>query len=116
MHQRKYIPLLLLSLLLYNCTGKPDNDNTVIDRNAKIEPDYSDVTIPPNIAPLNFAINEEGNSFYVKFSSEAGEEFEIASKSGKIIIPEKKWQKMMLGNKGRTYKADIFQWELTENG
>jgi len=107
-HQTIYIPLLILLLLLYSCSSKPGNDNAVIERTAKIKPDYSDVTIPPNIAPLNFAIKEEGNSFYVKFSSESGDEFEIASKSGKIIIPEKKWQKMMKKNKGKIYKADIY--------
>jgi len=53
-------------------------------------------------------IKEEGNAFFVKFSSETGSEFEITSKSGNIIIPEKKWEKMMLRNKGKMYKADIF--------
>jgi len=31
----------------------------------RIEPDYSDVVIPPNIAPLNFVIQEEGDSYFV---------------------------------------------------
>jgi hypothetical protein len=107
MHPGKYI-YLILPLLFFSCTGKPGNINSIIEREPRIEPDYSDVTIPPNIAPLNFEIKEPGTAFFVKFSSDSGDEFEIASKSGEIIIPQKKWQKMMGGNRGKMYKADIF--------
>ena len=32
----------------------------VVDRPARIYPDYSSTVIPPNIAPLNFMVKEEG--------------------------------------------------------
>lgn len=100
--------LIFLPILLLSCSENPGDNITISYLLPKIEPEYSGVTIPPNIAPLNFVIKEEGNAFYVKFSSDTGDEFEISSRSGKIIIPEKKWEKMMLGNKGKMYKIDIF--------
>jgi hypothetical protein len=100
--------LIILSFLLYSCADKPGDSFTLSELLPKITPDYSGVTIPPNIAPLDFEIKETGTAFFVKFSSETGDEFEISSKSGKIIIPEKKWKKMILGNRGKMYKADIF--------
>ena len=34
-----------------------DIDNiTEIDRRPKIHPDYTDIVLPPNLAPLNFSI------------------------------------------------------------
>src|ERR1035437_9099502 len=35
----------------------------------KIFPDYSDIVLPPNIAPINFEIKEPGNRFLVKLYS-----------------------------------------------
>jgi hypothetical protein len=66
-------------LLLAGCGSKPGEDYTTSDLAPKIEPDYSAVTIPPNIAPLNFIIKETAEAFYVKFSSGSGDEFEVLS-------------------------------------
>ncbi len=78
------------------------------DITPKIEPDYSGVTIPPNIAPLNFMIKEKGTAFFVKFSAATGAEIEVSSKTGKIIIPEKKWKKMLSENSGKEIRTDVF--------
>ncbi len=74
----------------------------------QISPDYSDIQIPPNIAPLNFKIKEEGTAFFVSFSSEAGIDFKISSKNGQILIPEKRWKKLLLNNAGKDYNIDIY--------
>ena len=65
---RNIIYLLVLVSILYSCGGKPTGDLTVSELSPKIEPDYSGVTIPPNIAPLNFIIKEQGSAYFVKFS------------------------------------------------
>lgn len=112
--KNKYLYCSFLLLFLTSCGSKPGEDYTKSEVAAKIEPDYSDVTIPPNIAPLNFIIKETGEAFYVRFSSESGDEFEVMSGDGKVIIPAKKWAKMLLNNTGKSFNADIYSKD--ENG
>jgi hypothetical protein len=105
---RNYIYLIVLLFLLYSCGNKPTGDIAVSELAPKMEPDYSGVTIPPNIAPLNFIVKETGSAYFVKFSSAAGAEIEVSSKSGKIMIPEKSWRKMLQSNKGKELKVDVY--------
>src|SRR5690606_34710278 len=44
-----------------------------VERPARIHPDYSGVVAPPNIAPLNFVVQEDGRRFYVRIAAERGE-------------------------------------------
>ena len=37
-----------------------------LSRRPRIHPDYCDLVIPPNIAPLNFRIDESGELFFVR--------------------------------------------------
>lgn len=60
-----------------------------------IEPDYSGVTIPVNMAPLNFMIKEEGTIFRIKATSPKGYQVSIRSKNGKVYFPEKPWKKLL---------------------
>jgi len=59
----------------------------VVGRGPDICPDYAGVVVPPNIAPLNFVIREEGTRYFVKIHSARGEGIEIFSRSGKVRIP-----------------------------
>ena len=65
----------------------------------RIKPDYREVTIPPNIAPLNFEIQEPGASYFVQLHGQAGEPIEISSHSPKILIPEKDWHRLLNENR-----------------
>jgi hypothetical protein len=95
-------------LVLYSCGREPHGDIAVAEMAPKLEPDYSEVTIPPNIAPLNFIINEKGSGYFVKFSSDKGTEIEVFSRNRIIQIPENRWRKMLQNNSGKEYKVDIF--------
>ncbi|MCX6255340.1 MAG: cytochrome C biosynthesis protein [Bacteroidia bacterium] len=95
-------------LVLYSCGREPHGDVAVAELAPKLEPDYSEVTIPPNIAPLNFIINEKGSAYFVKFSSGKGTEIEVFSRNGIIQIPENRWRKMLQNNSGKEYKVDIY--------
>ena len=108
--------LLVVTFFIFSCRNKPANDFIISDLTPKLEPDYSDITIPPNIAPLNFIIKEKGESFYVKFSSESGSEFDVYSGDGKVNIPVKKWKKMLYNNKGKKFSVDIYSIDEQENG
>lgn len=111
---------LLVTLLVYKMMG----DNITIgeftrsNREIKIQPDYTDTVIPPNIAPLNFMITEEGQQYFVKIYSKHGKPVEVRSKTAKILIPGRSWKKLLNLNRGQELFFDIYvqkqnnQWEL----
>jgi hypothetical protein len=79
-----------------------------IDSPAEIRPEYYDTIIPPNIAPLNFVIQQEGSEYFVRIYSETGKPIEIFSRTGKITIPEQPWHNLLDLNRGRQLSMDIF--------
>jgi len=81
---------------------------TEIGRPPKIDPDYINTVIPPNIAPMNFIIKEPGTRYYVRISSSNGKEIRISSNNGKIIIPKKKWTKLLNANQGEEIYYQIY--------
>jgi len=92
-----------------------------IARPAKIRPDYTGTVIPPNIAPLNFIVREPGSYYYVKIYSSQGKPIEVAGKTAKIVIPRRRWHKLLKANHGRQLYFDVFvktsdgQWNRFES-
>ena len=66
--------LVFLSVLLMfaGCGKEAGLEPVSTGRKPVIEPDYTDITIPPNIAPMNFRIAEPGNYFRVKATDGTG--------------------------------------------
>ncbi|MEJ2701562.1 MAG: hypothetical protein P8Z79_03890 [Sedimentisphaerales bacterium] len=81
---------------------------SIIDRLAEIHPDYSGTVIPPNIAPLNFSIRENGSHYCVRISSRQGQPIEIFSRSPKIVIAEKPWHALLNANRGEDLSFLVF--------
>lgn len=77
------------------------------DRGARIHPDYRDTVIPPNIAPLNFVIDEPGTAFGVRIRSKGGNSIDITSRTNRIIIPSKQWRGLIDSNLGGELSLDI---------
>ncbi len=78
------------------------------EQQAKIDPDYQDITIPPNIAPLNFIIQEDGEAFHVNVSGTT-QSINVSSADGAIRFPMKKWKKLLDETKGGmlTYRIAV---------
>ena len=79
-----------------------------IDRPAKVQPDFAGTVIPPNIAPLNFVIQQDGTAYFVKIYSENGKPIEIFSRKPTILIPRRAWHELLDSNRGRQLNMDIF--------
>jgi hypothetical protein len=73
-----------------------------------IFPDYTDITIPVNIAPLNFVIKNEGTKFRVNFTPLNKHGFSIVSGTPAIRIPLKKWKKFLASNAGQQVQLTIY--------
>ena len=61
---------------------------------AAIFPDYKNVTVPPNIAPLNFSI-EEGTKG-VAILENAGKKLILKAQKGEFNIPENSWREIAI--------------------
>jgi hypothetical protein len=81
---------------------------TGMGRPPQLHPDYSDTVIPPNIAPLNFLVRESGSRYLVRIRSQQGRPIEIASRSGKIAIPQRAWHEMLSSNRGGWLDFEVF--------
>jgi WD40 repeat protein len=99
--------LIFLTGILAACSGSGTSYEE-IKREPLISPDYSGVTIPPNIAPLNFIINEKADDYLVKLHSLKGDVIRVTSANGKITIPSGKWKKLLEQNKGKELFIEVF--------
>jgi hypothetical protein len=85
----------------------PIDNQLQIDRPVKIYPDYSDTVIPPNIAPLNFLVQENAARYSVRITPPNGSPIQIASNSPTITLPASSWHALLDANRGQTLRFDI---------
>ena len=102
-------------ILLFMCCGalagcrQAETQKTVsVNQLPEIFPDYTGVTLPPNIAPVNFRIIDAGELNIVRIRGEAGDPIIIRSKRADICIPERKWAGFLQDNKGKTFTITVF--------
>ena len=102
--------LLIIVIICFaaSCANQPGDGASKENRNAIIEPDYSNSTIPINIAPLNFSIEEKGDAFFVNIVGPKGKSLSVSSSNGTIKLPEKKWRKFLETNKNCVLEYQIF--------
>jgi hypothetical protein len=103
----KILALALFSLILSNCS-KTIKEYSILNKVPLIFPDYINVVIPPNIAPLNFYINDSSKNYHVEIYSKNGTKLTIDQSSPKIEIPIEKWHNLIENNKGNNLYIDIF--------
>lgn len=97
----------VLVYALHHVQSTIENYDSIL-RAPGIYPDYFDSVIPPNIAPLNFLVQEAGSDYFVKIHSKQGNPIEIYSRTGKTIIPERPWHKLLNLNRGQQLSFDIY--------
>lgn len=83
----------------------PKNCETV-DRFPAIYPDYEGTTIPPNVAPLNFYVEEDGERYITNVYSKNGAKIVVSGRSARF--PLKKWRKLLEANIGETLAFDVY--------
>lgn len=79
-----------------------------VGRLPRVQPDYGQTVIPPNIAPLNFLIKESGTHYFVRIYSKQGRSIEVSSRSPKIVIPQRPWHKLLERSRGEELHFDVF--------
>ena len=104
----KYLAISLL--LLASCVSHPDVPSSSKDAQCKpvIFPDYCDVTVPSNIAPLNFMLPaEEYSECVARLTSVDGNQ-QTYGKGVKVQIPIKEWRAMLDASKGKSIKVEVW--------
>lgn len=87
--RRITIPALVL--MVAACTPKAPSSYDTTGSIPGIFPDYTDVTIPRNIAPLNFMIEDGADSYITVLKSESAE---VTIKGDEVRIPKSKWNRL----------------------
>jgi hypothetical protein len=94
---------------LYGCGSPGTESATLAGRKPVIRPDYTDVTIPPNIAPMNFSVDEKAGSFRaIAVSSGSGMQVKIKSRNSEIKFPERSWKKLLNDSRGGKIEITVF--------
>ncbi len=101
---------LIITVVFYAFRGKKVTitQYSVINRHPGISPDYSGSVVPPNIAPLNFFIQQDGSRYFVKIHSKKGKPIEIFSNTPEIMIPRNPWHELLNSNRGEQLSFDVF--------
>ena len=102
-------------LLLPSCAGHPDVPSSSKDAGClpAIFPDYCDVTVPCNIAPLNFMLPaDQFDACVARFSTPDGRQ-QTYGKGVKVQMPESEWHAMLDASKGKSLKVEV--WGQKEN-
>ena len=105
----KLLTMLALTAILSagSCRDKVSSSVVEVPRLPKVAPDYVGIVIPPNIAPLNFVINEPGEKYQAKIYSVAGGTIEVISTSGEIVIPLRRWRDLLAQNIGQELYFEV---------
>lgn len=102
-----YLTLVLCLAVMTACSDtKVPAKYTDVETAVDIYPAYGDVTVPYNIAPLNFRIEEAGDEYVTRiFGSKKGE---IIISGNLVKIGMKEWKQMMETNKSGHYSVEIY--------
>ena len=107
---KSYLKYAVLTVLLVcaACSPKapvvPAKYGTVSEK-PRIYPDYTDVVIPCNIAPLVFRVNEEGDDFVTRFR--AGDK-ELVCAGREVAPAVDEWHSLLAQAAGSSVEVDVF--------
>lgn len=96
--------------LLSSCANHPDVPSSPKEakRLPAIFPDYCNVTIPCNIAPLNFMLpTDEYEACVARFTTPDGQQ-QTYGHGVKVQISESEWHEMLDASKGKSIKVEVF--------
>lgn len=96
-------------VLLFSCTNireAKEEENSY----PPIFPDYTDVAVPCNIAPLNFEVKD---AHYVKvdFQVDGETKLTVTANDGAIDIPQKEWHALLEKAKGTILNTVVSTWD-----
>ena len=113
MKRHIYIYTLVLAAaigLLSSCASHPDvpSSSKAAKSLPAIFPDYCNVTIPCNIAPLNFMLPADAYEACVARLTTPDGSQQTYGNGVKVQIPESEWREMLDASKGKALKVEVW--------
>ncbi|HPI34038.1 MAG TPA: hypothetical protein PK582_01275 [Prolixibacteraceae bacterium] len=105
-HSKVLLAFTVIMTTLVRCS-MGTGDFAATNSDAPIFPEYYGLTLPPNIAPLNFIIKGAGCRYRIEISSEKGKAIVINQKSPHVEIPVREWHRLLGSNAGKDLRVDI---------
>ena len=102
---KKHIFITALSLLFCACSQQLPSDFTESDALPKIYPDYVDVTVPVNIAPLTFQMDDQSEEIAVRYAF--GDE-EIICGGTKAQPDFDAWKRLAIAAQGKDIQVETY--------
>lgn len=104
---RHIFSVLTLMAVLASC-GHPSvpSDAQKVDKLPVITPDYTEVTVPGNICPLNFAVSENSTEAVARLT--VGDKSYTYGDGNSIQIDEAEWGELRDAAKGGSIKVEVF--------
>lgn len=103
--KKRLIYILGILLLVVSCSPTLPKVSTSVERQPEIYPQYADVTIPCNIAPLTFRIEEEGEGFVTRMA--AGDK-ELLFSGNEVAASIEEWQGVLAAANGGKVDVDVY--------
>ncbi|HBE55817.1 MAG TPA: hypothetical protein DDW22_07505 [Prevotellaceae bacterium] len=104
--------LLLMLALATACGHKAEvpDQATAVETQASMFPDYRDIVIPPNIAPLNFQVRDSGATAAVALlQGDNGQEvLAQADRSMTVRIDTSAWRGLLTTCKGKDIRVTVY--------
>ncbi len=101
------VQISILALFLSVSCVKVPSDSLRTERKASIYPDYCEITIPYNIAPMNFRICDSALDYVTVISGENGNP--VIVKGREVCIPARKWTSLLECNRGGSVVVQIYE-------
>ena len=105
-----YLLLAATILFLSSCVNHPNVPSSAKEVKSlpAIFPDYCDVTVPCNIAPLNFMLPiDEYEACVARLTTPDGQQ-QTYGNGVKVQIPESEWHAMLDASKGKSIKVEVW--------
>ena len=100
----RYLFLFLIALMV-SCSKNDVQIAKSLNKEIAIYPDYKDVTIPVNIAPLNFSIADSSEHCLIIKGEKT--QLQVYSDEGLFEIPQKRWKALLKENAGNQIELTI---------
>ena len=111
MKAKLFLPIIIAIAALLSC-GVESREAEAVDASPAIFPDYVGVTIPPNIAPLNFKLKQEQPAVInICLQDESGDKkgktLSLRSSKGYFMFSRRGWKKLMSEAAGKQLNISV---------
>ena len=95
--------------LLAACTKHPSLPQrfTQVDELPHIYPDYVGVTVPPNIAPLNFLVDSV-DDVVAELTAEGAAGYTYGGRDNKVQMDEEEWRQLLSSARGKRLTVTVY--------